>query len=1073
MTSGQEYFRPLSGGAFQRIAARNQSVAAGRHASAVATATIWLGLTQGRSTPESVSAAALLEILGNQSQSNLNEAYRQLSASQQAALHGVVGPSLEEWISLSQESHPLVYAQGLLGLGRRALADHHLTHAAAIFQALSESNGALGLRVPESISHQAEREFLTIQGNGPWGARVEFLGRRFAGEVLNPSMILGMGAAGIVASSCRLGMLSRLLASPQAHFLSRGGGARMLASTTAFVPEVGAFWATTRVVNEVLHPGIQPWDLASMGREWASLGITLGALKLSGWAARGLFDRVHGIHPGASGFARTPRIVRFSRPLVEQAGMFAGISLGHLAESRLGLRPVGSTDALLIDSLAMLFQFNAAGQLSRGLMGPRHAAAMQGMEFRSRTLDSNLGARPSLLSGLQLLPEGATPGMLSPAARPESKADRSHILQMTGGEGNGFGEGTPPEHVIDRPLALRGYSGQMRWHRVILERLIQEHHPEFFSPEHLATLLSETHRDWAPEETGNVLRAVEAYLSEGNISRFQLKDSSVQESARTPWMNTKTALRIETPAFRQTLKEIEAAYLELHQYVFEDGSGYEASPLRRMEGLSRALGREIWAVSETGRETGSFKERGAIVEVLRAARDGILHVVTGSHGNHGLAVGLAAKKIGLRATVVVPETTPQVKIDRLRALDATVVVVRKEPWRGYEAARDWGLRYVIERNIFLERSLEIDAPVTRYIHGFEDVIPGQGVLGLDIAEQVAEMPPELRSRLERATFLVPMGGGGLASGLSVALHARLPDSWVIGVGSEQAPALHHSLVTGRRSEVLLNEKGLCDSGIGLTIPGARPFEILKDTLNGSMTVSDPLVGEAMRLIHRHEGEVVEGSAAAGIAALLDGRLKELEINSEVPIVTIFSGGNIDSARHRLVMEGKEAYHPGGVLEAEAPLLKSLAPLIGAVRGEAPYLRIRELFREQRLDLEEVRKVVQFGEEGFARTHLVKEGGMQIDLLAWKDGQMAPAHDHGRSWGLNQVLEGEMIEQRFELGPDGQLKPTSLHRIRPGEVTEMPDDIIHEVYNRQGDGKTLVALQLFVPIMDGMKFYPRP
>ena len=124
--------------------------------------------------------------------------------------------------------------------------------------------------------------------------------------------------------------------------------------------------------------------------------------------------------------------------------------------------------------------------------------------------------------------------------------------------------------------------------------------------------------------------------------------------------------------------------------------------------------------------------------------------------------------------------------------------------------------------------------------------------------------------------------------------------------------MHVSLIDGRRSEVFLNERGLCDSGIGLTIPGAKPFALLQEVLDGSMAVSDPLVGEAMRLIHRHEGLVVEGGAATGVAAILSGRLGEF---SGKPIVTIFTGGNIDAERHQAVMSGREAHLPGGVLDA--------------------------------------------------------------------------------------------------------------------------------------------------------------
>ncbi|MDL1872329.1 pyridoxal-phosphate dependent enzyme, partial [Deltaproteobacteria bacterium PRO3] len=255
------------------------------------------------------------------------------------------------------------------------------------------------------------------------------------------------------------------------------------------------------------------------------------------------------------------------------------------------------------------------------------------------------------------------------------------------------------------------------------------------------------------------------------------------------------------------------------------------------------------------------------------------------------------------------DTTPQGKQERLRGLGATVVTTGEQPWRGYEEARDWALRYVFERNLYLQRSFDIEGAL-RYVHGFEDVIPGQGVAGFEILEGMRALPESVRERLARATFLLPTGGGGLTAGVGTVLRRHLPEARVIAVVSAEAPALHFSLIEGRRSEVYLNEKGLCDSGIGLTIPGARPFELIREGLHGSLAVGDAWVGEAMRRIHRHEGLVVEGSAATGLAAVLSGRLPELGLDPKNPVVTILTGSNIDPARHAGVMRGAEGSGEG-------------------------------------------------------------------------------------------------------------------------------------------------------------------
>jgi threonine dehydratase len=140
--------------------------------------------------------------------------------------------------------------------------------------------------------------------------------------------------------------------------------------------------------------------------------------------------------------------------------------------------------------------------------------------------------------------------------------------------------------------------------------------------------------------------------------------------------------------------------------------------------------------------------------------------------------------------------------------------------------------------------------------------------------------------------------------LATVLKAELPQARVIGILSEEAPAMHVSLIDRQRSEVFLNEKGLCDSGIGLTIPGARPFRLLSELLDGSLPVSDAGVGEAMRRIYHHEGLRLEGGAATGLAAVLSGRLPELGIGPETPIITVLTGGNIDSSRHADVLAGR-------------------------------------------------------------------------------------------------------------------------------------------------------------------------
>lgn len=812
--------------------------------------------------------------------------------------------------SLQQETDPALAAESWLAFAVRQERSGGIETAAEIY---ANAVGAVG---EGPLQRDAQARLDAILGRGPFGARFECLARNFAAQAADPAMLAGMGAAATVSSLVRLGALSRLLAAPAANLLTRGAGARRLAAGLAFAPEVGAFWGASRLANAALGRE-QAWDAGSVSREFASLGLGLGLLKLGGWASRGLFDRVHGI-TSLGGTARLPALASWSRPLAEQAGLFAGIGLAHVLETRLGLRPAGSEGGFWSDSLATLLQFHVGGRLSRELLGPRHAAWMQGLALRTRGLEAPGPARggavlEGLRAGLGIFSHATTPeGLRWPVPGPERGPGISNVLMMSGLEGDtanpsGAGSGVPKRRESN------GSAEQQRRLivRIGVERRIEAGDPEYFTPERLGMRLSRLRRGFfTRSEHARIQHAIRRYLDERGLATYPLDHPLVQERIAQVWRNPRADAAF-SERFEATLREIERARETLEAMSFADGTRFEPSRFHRSEGLSQELGTEFFFLNDAARPTGSFKERGALVEVHRVAQAGALHVVTASHGNHGLAVALAARKLGLRSTIVVPDTTPQVKQERLRGLGATVVTTGEQPWRGYEEARDWALRYVFERNLYLERNFDIEGAM-RYVHGFEDVIPGQGVAGFEILAGIRALPESGRERLARATFLLPTGGGGLTAGVGTVLRRHLPEARVIAVVSAEAPALHFSLMEGRRSEVYLNEKGLCDSGIGLTIPGARPFELLREGLHGSLAVGDGWVGEAMRRIHRHEGLVVEGSAATGLAAVLSGRLPELGADPKNPVVTILTGSNIDLSRHREVLaEGAAPFSGNG------------------------------------------------------------------------------------------------------------------------------------------------------------------
>jgi threonine dehydratase len=785
-----------------------------------------------------------------------------------------------EFSALAAERDPELRAEGLLHLASRHTNQGREDLAVEIYQSLGDSNSP---HYFEPTAARAERRLRALNGGGDFGERFEVFGRRFFSQATDPALLIAMGIAGGLGAALRFGALARLTAAPASVF-TRGLGARFLASAGALAFEAPGFTAATRLGRRVFgHEGVEaPWQ-----SELLSGYVMLGALRLSTGA----------VNPWLNGGS----IPGWNASLMRQGSQLGGLLLAHRAEVFAGLRPEMTASQALAESLGTLLHFHVSGRLSASLMGSRFAAWNQGLEIRSRAWGALASTRPSIAVSPE--PAWVVAGPSLAAIHGEGEVSRGPlVLQMTALTK----DGSAPAGGGRRPMASGDFSVQEEPSiiRLSVENLIRHSDPQFFEPELMEHQISQK-RGMAESELREVEQGIRLYLNEEGIPSYPLHHEKVQAYLGRPWLNSRTP---ETPFSAEALAalaEIQAAQVFLRDFRFSDGHRFEPSPFLRSEGLSQVLGRDFYYLSDIGRPTGSFKERGALIEVRRAALNGALHVVTASHGNHGLAVAMAAQKLGLRSTIVVPDTTPQVKIDRLHSFNATVVVTGEQPWRGYEEARDWALRYVFERNLHMRNRLDLDG-VTRYIHGFEDVIPGQGVAAY-------EMLAGLRGIVD-PTFLVPTGGGGLAAGLVTVIKSEMPRARVIGVLSEEAPAMHLSLIDGVRSEVFLNEKGLCDSGIGLTVPGARPFRLLSELLDGTIPVSDPLVGEAMRLIHRHEGLRVEGGAATGLASVLGGRLQEFGIPPESPLVTIFTGGNVDLARHGDVMTGREAPLPGGILD---------------------------------------------------------------------------------------------------------------------------------------------------------------
>ncbi len=314
-----------------------------------------------------------------------------------------------------------------------------------------------------------------------------------------------------------------------------------------------------------------------------------------------------------------------------------------------------------------------------------------------------------------------------------------------------------------------------------------------------------------------------------------------------------------------TLADVEAARERLAR------KGVRVTPVYGSETFSRLTGRPVHLKAENLQRTGAFKIRGAVnkIEALdpEERKSG---VVTASAGNHGQAVAWAAREEGIESTVFMPAETPMAKVDATRNYGANVELTGHAFEEALQAA--------------LERA---EATGATFVHAFEDpiVIAGQGVIGLEVAEQV----PDLE------TVVVPVGGGGLASGVALALRGVRPDVRIVGVQAAACAPLAGEMPTGYTIA----------EGIAVKHPGELTSVLVKDLLDDVVTVTDEEISEAIVLLLERVKLVVEGAGAASVAALLAGKA-----GGSGTALAILSGGNIDPTlliqvmRHGLTLAGR-------------------------------------------------------------------------------------------------------------------------------------------------------------------------
>ncbi|NUR76428.1 MAG: threonine ammonia-lyase [Thermoleophilia bacterium] len=332
-----------------------------------------------------------------------------------------------------------------------------------------------------------------------------------------------------------------------------------------------------------------------------------------------------------------------------------------------------------------------------------------------------------------------------------------------------------------------------------------------------------------------------------------------------------------------TLVDIEAARGRILGHA-------RATPVYGSETLSRRYGRRVWLKAENLQRTGSFKVRGAVNKLsLLGTEERAAGVIAASAGNHGQAVAWAARELGIKSTVFMPQDAPMAKVEATRNYGAETVLAGA----GFDDALAAAT----------ERARETGAT---FVHAFEDeaVIAGQGTIGLELADELREVE----------TFVLPVGGGGVAAGIAIALRALRPGVRIVGVQAGK---------TGR---------GTIADGIAVKHPGELTMSILGDQLDDLVHVEDESIAEAITVLLERAKLVVEGAGAAATAALLDGT-----VGGDGEACVLLSGGNIDPTmlisvmRHGLTLAGRYLVFRTKIADRPGSLVE-LLELIAAERG---------------------------------------------------------------------------------------------------------------------------------------------
>ena len=388
------------------------------------------------------------------------------------------------------------------------------------------------------------------------------------------------------------------------------------------------------------------------------------------------------------------------------------------------------------------------------------------------------------------------------------------------------------------------------------------------------------------------------------------------------------------------------------------------TPCAWSENLSRLCECELYLKLENLQLTGSFKERGALNKLLTLNdAEKAAGVIAASAGNHAQGVAHAARLLNIRATIVMPETTPLAKISGTRELGAEIIL----HGGGYDEA--------------FAKACELQRRHGHtLVHAFDDpqVIAGQGTVGLEILEQRPDMD----------AVIVPVGGGGLISGIATAVKTRKATVRVIGVEAERMAAMKGSVAAGKVKPLPMANT-LAD-GISVARVGEMTLPIVEKLVSEIVTVSEEEIAAGILSLLEREKTLAEGAGAAAFAALLHRHLPELKGKK---VVAVISGGNIDLTRLSHIIErGQEQDGRLARLKVIVPdkpsSIAELTAIIAAQHANIEQIGQNRLAGEVSLEETELELLLQTrGSEHIAQLiHTIRQRGFRVERTGAPDSQ---------------------------------------------------------------------------------------